>query len=608
MQEDNLLSLSYGRIVRKKIDSAEGLLPESFETYQIVEPGNIVMRLTDLQNDKRSIRQGLVTERGIITSAYDALEVRENSDPRFWSYTLLALDLAKYYYSLGGGVRQSVKFSDFPNEWLGTPDPQTQVSISDFLDRETARIDKLIEKKQRLVEALATARLSTISRAVTVGLDNGAELAQTNSPYLPTVRQGWKVWRLKHLAKVNGGLTLGRIPSPGEALRPTPYLRVANVQAGWLDLTDVAEVDATESEIRRYSLRDGDVLMNEGGDNDKLGRGAVWTAPFSPCLNQNHVFAVRPKNRLYSEWISLATNARYARDFFFLHSNQSTNLASISKTNLERFPVAIPPLEAMQTILARVSERLSRLARIAAKTTSSIDRLRELRAAIITAAVTGQIEIREKLPTASIKPDRSKFRIIVGAEIVHQHQGNPKFGRVKLQKELYLAEAHLGIDDLRGNYLREAAGPLDRALIEETERGLEVEGFYRAIQRDGTGTAVTYAPLAKAGQHKAELESLLGPKADKLRGLIKMLRDLDRREVEAVATLYAVWNDALMDGVEPDDEVVINGVLTEWHTEKGEKFKTDDLSRWLGWMKRHSLTPQGQGPRTAHTRTRDMFA
>jgi len=152
MQEDNLLSLSYGRIVPKNMETAEGLLPESFETYQIVEPGNIVLRLTDLQNDKRSLRQGFVNERGIITSAYDALEVEKGHAPRFWFYALYALDLAKYYYSLGGGVRQSIKFSDFPNDWVAAPDLETQKAIADFLDRETARIDQLIEKKQRFVE------------------------------------------------------------------------------------------------------------------------------------------------------------------------------------------------------------------------------------------------------------------------------------------------------------------------------------------------------------------------------------------------------------------------------------------------------------------------
>ena len=109
------------------------MLPESFETYQIVDPGNIVLRLTDLQNDKRSLRQGLVHERGIITAAYDAVEVGACGDPRFWAYALLALDLAKYYYSLGGGVRQSLKFKDFPNEWIGVPNLPTQRAIADFL-------------------------------------------------------------------------------------------------------------------------------------------------------------------------------------------------------------------------------------------------------------------------------------------------------------------------------------------------------------------------------------------------------------------------------------------------------------------------------------------
>ena len=166
---------------------------------------------------------------------------------------------------------------------------------------------------------------------------------------------------------------------------------------------------------------------------------------------------------------------------------------------------------------------------------------------------------------------------------------------MKLQKELYLAEAHVGIAELQGNYLREAAGPLDRALIEETERALEAKGFYRARQPDGTGGAVTYASLSKAGQHSADLKALLGPRADALRSLITLLSDLDRRQVEAVATLYAVWNDALIDGQQPDDAAIVASVLTEWHAEKGEKFKDADLRHWLAWMKRQGLTARGRG-------------
>ncbi|WP_458792295.1 restriction endonuclease subunit S [Yoonia sp. MH D7] len=404
MKEKNLLSLSYGRIIQKDIETVGGLLPENFEGYQIVESGNLILRLTDLQNDKRSLRQGLVTQRGIITSAYDAVEVQCDNDPRFWFYSLLALDLAKHYYSLGGGVRQSVKFADFPNDWIYRPDLAAQRQIADFLDRETARIELLIEKKQRLVALLGEQRSAAISSAVTVSLDDDANLVPTDSQYLPRVPASWRVWRLKHLAQIRGGLTLGRTISDSVETTQTPYMRVANVQAGWLNLNDVAEIPVTEVEKKRYQLKYGDVLMNEGGDNDKLGRGAVWKSEIEACVHQNHVFAVRLYDTRYSDWVSMATNARYARDFFYLHSNQSTNLASISKTNLARFPIALPPLDEMKAVMDTLWRRLGRLDRINRKTNASIDRLKEYRSALITAAVTGQIDVTTYAQSGT--PDR----------------------------------------------------------------------------------------------------------------------------------------------------------------------------------------------------------
>ncbi|WP_412550728.1 restriction endonuclease subunit S [Shimia sp. MIT910701] len=291
-----------------------------------------------------------------------------------------------------GSTMRHIKKESLSNKvWL--PNLPTQKRIAAFLDRETARIDALIAKKERLVEVLQEERFSTISRSVTVGLNPDLPLEETGNQYIPRVTKGWKVWRLKHLASVFGGITLGRKIAPDENTIATPYLRVANVQAGWLDLSDIAEIDATIAERKRYALAAGDVLMNEGGDNDKLGRGAVWQAPFAPCINQNHVFAVRPKDKTFSRWISLTTNAQYARDFFYLHSNQSTNLASISKTNLQKFPLAVPPKEEMLAVLGQLDEKLSQLELIVTKTDKSVTHLREYRAALITAAVTGQIEV-----------------------------------------------------------------------------------------------------------------------------------------------------------------------------------------------------------------------
>jgi type I restriction enzyme S subunit len=268
----------------------------------------------------------------------------------------------------------------------------------------------------------------------------------------------------------------------------------------------------------------------------------------------------------------------------------------------------VPPLEEQRRIAAEAERELTHADEVAARIVRSVALLREHRAALITAAVAGQIDIRENVPAAISTSDRDRFRLVVGAEVIHRHRNNPKFGRVKLQKELYLAEAHLGIGELQGNYVRQAAGPLDRALLEETERAVEAAGFYKASHADKTGTSVTYVPLSNAGRHGAELKSLLGPRVDALGDLIALLRDFGTEAVEAIATLYAVWNDALIDGQQPDDSMIVSGVLTEWHEEKGKKFKDSDLRHWLDWMKRNSLTPRGQGPRTTHTMTRDMFA
>src|SRR5258708_7489619 len=157
MAESNLLSLSYGRIIRKDINTNEGLLPGSFETYQIVYPGDIIFRLTDLQNDKRSLRTAIVEERGIITSAYLALEPF-SADPQFLNYLPRAYDLGKVFYAMGSGVRQSMNYEDVKRMEMLLPAPEEQVTIAKFLDRETAKIDALIEEQRRLIALLKEKR------------------------------------------------------------------------------------------------------------------------------------------------------------------------------------------------------------------------------------------------------------------------------------------------------------------------------------------------------------------------------------------------------------------------------------------------------------------
>lgn len=164
---NNLLSLSYGNIIRKDIDASFGLLPESFETYQVVERGYTILRLTDLQNDKRSLRSGFVSEKGIITSAYVGLIPQEKVDGEFLARLLHAYDIMKIFYGLGNGVRQSMNYIDLKRLPIIIPSLEEQKKIVEYLNNMTSAIDSLITDITTQIEKLKEYRQSIISEVVT---------------------------------------------------------------------------------------------------------------------------------------------------------------------------------------------------------------------------------------------------------------------------------------------------------------------------------------------------------------------------------------------------------------------------------------------------------
>ena len=166
-EEKNLLSISYGKIIRKNIDSKEGLLPENFNGYNIIEKDDIVMRLTDLQNDKRSLRTGLVKEHGIITSAYVTLKAKRDLSAVYFHYLLHCYDLLKVLYNMGNGVRQGLNFSELSRMMLIEPSIVEQKAIAVFLDEKCSEIDATIADKQKQLETLDEYKKSLIFEYVT---------------------------------------------------------------------------------------------------------------------------------------------------------------------------------------------------------------------------------------------------------------------------------------------------------------------------------------------------------------------------------------------------------------------------------------------------------
>ena len=171
MVEDNLLSLSYGKIINKDINTTDGLLPASFEGYQIINSGNIVLRLTDLQNDHRSLRTGLATQRGIITSAYTCLKARDNVLPEYLQLQLHVADLCKVFYGMGGGVRQSIGFKDIRRLIVAIPSLDEQKSILSAVSGFEGPINSVIAKYQEIILSLEELKTKLVSDVVTGKID-----------------------------------------------------------------------------------------------------------------------------------------------------------------------------------------------------------------------------------------------------------------------------------------------------------------------------------------------------------------------------------------------------------------------------------------------------
>lgn len=202
---------------------------------------------------------------------------------------------------------------------------------------------------------------------------------------------GWCWANLLQIAELKGGITKGQKRRPQDVLRRVPYLRVANVQRGYLDLADVKQIEATEQEIDELKLEPGDILFNEGGDRDKLGRGWIWHGEIPECIHQNHVFRARLYlSEVKPQFVSWYGNT-FGQQYFMEQGKQTTNLASINLTKLRELPVPLPPAAEQRRIVAEVERRLSLVEELERDIEASLKRAERLRQSILKRAFEGKL-------------------------------------------------------------------------------------------------------------------------------------------------------------------------------------------------------------------------
>ena len=373
LQEKNLLSLSYGKIKRKDIDSPDGLLPASFDGYNIIEDGDIVLRLTDLQNDHTSLRVGLATERGIITSAYTTLRPIDTSNSKYLYYLLHAFDLKKGFYGMGSGVRQGLNYAEVKELRVVLPGQDEQNAIVRFLDNQCGQIDSIIEEAKSSIEEYKKWRASIIFEAVTKGLNPLAEMKDSHIDWIGLVPSHWKLSRIKN------------------ELDNLDYLREpisAEKRENILGLYDYYGASGVIDKIDDYNVDDKVLLIGEDGANLRMrnlplvykAEGKFWVN------NHAHILKVHDDN-CYGFIAYLLEAGDYS--VFITGSAQP----KLSQFNLMRFPIVIPPLVEQQKIEAYLDEKCSAIDALIREKKSLLSELEIYKRSLILETVTGKRKV-----------------------------------------------------------------------------------------------------------------------------------------------------------------------------------------------------------------------
>ncbi len=269
-----------------------------------------------------------------------------------------------------------------------------QQLIADYLDDRCSKIDAIIAEAKASIEEYKELKQAVITQAVTLGIKKNRPLKDTNILWIGKTPCDWQVAELKFFASIKSGITLGQKYPARAKLVEMPYLRVANVQGEYVDLSDVKTIQVLPEEVDKYRLEAGVVLMTEGGDRDKLGRGCVWHGEIDPCLHQNHVFAVTTKaDKLLPEYFSHVTTSEVARCYFDYTAKKTTNLANTNSSTIMNFRLPIPPLEEQREIVQYLNKRIKKLNDMISEKQSLIEDLETYKKSLIYEVVTGKRKV-----------------------------------------------------------------------------------------------------------------------------------------------------------------------------------------------------------------------
>jgi type I restriction enzyme S subunit len=398
MVERTVLSLSYGRIIVKPPEKLRGLVPESFETYQIVNPGNIIVRTTDLQNDHTSLRIGHSRNRGIITSAYLCLEATDRVSNEFGYQFLNTYDLLKIIYGFGSGLRQNLDFNDIKRMPVLVPTKDEQTAIVRFLNHADRRIRRYISTKQKLIKLLEEQKQAIIHRAVTRGLDSNVRLKPSGVEWLGDVPEHWEAWQIGHFSRVGNGSTPSRSNSAYWSSGYYPWLNSSYANQENVTQANQFVTDTALRECHLPIVPPGSVLVAITGQGKTRGKATVLR--IEATINQHMAFIIPNTKVASADYLRLVLHGSYAQLRSISDDSGSTK-GALTCADLKHFRLMLPSPPEQSMILAAVETETRTCSAAIDRAHREIALLSEYRIRLIADVVTGKLDVQAaaaKLP------------------------------------------------------------------------------------------------------------------------------------------------------------------------------------------------------------------
>lgn len=386
MKEKTVLSLSYGRIVIKPVEKLHGLVPKSFETYQIVNPGDIVLRTTDLQNDHTSLRVGMVRDRGIITSAYLVLRAKAGVNPDFGFQFLNVWDGTKAIYGYGSGLRQNLDFSHFKRMPVALPLPAEQSAIVRFLNWANGGLERAIQAKKKVAALLNEQKQVIIHRAVTRGLDPTVPLKPSGIPWLGDIPLHWSLKRFKFLATVNSG----QVDPRRAAYRNLVLIAPNHIQSGSGRLLKQETADQQGADSGKYLVSKGQIIYSKIRPN--LRKATI--APCD-CLCSADMYPIAPTTTELSTQYFLILLLSQPFTKFAVDTSMRVAMPKVNREALANCWMWYPGEQEQADILEFIASESAPLDAAISRLEREIELLREYRTRLVADIVTGKLDVRE---------------------------------------------------------------------------------------------------------------------------------------------------------------------------------------------------------------------